>query len=407
MDQPFLLGVNYWPRKKAMYWWSDFDAGEVREEFSLIHELGLTLVRIFLLWDDFQPDPDEVSASSLNSLVTVCDIASSLNLKLNITFFTGHMSGPSWVPRWMLSGEKPQSIKQVVSAGKIVDSGYLNPYSDGKVLRAEKLQLQTVVGLLKDHPAIWCWNLGNEPDIFALPENEVIGEKWAADMTELIHSIDPIHSVTCGLHVASLLYNNGLRLDQIFPKTDFAVMHSYPMYMLGLARNPLDTDYVPFTCALTAALSGKLVLMEEFGGCTAPPGRESFDWEWIGYGQESKQFMASEEALAEYYEAVFPKLIEVGAIGALMWCFADYHPNLWDRPPCSESWHERYFGIIRPDGSLKPHAQTIRDFAATHPVVKPATKIISLPYTSSEYYDNTVEKLLSLYQHWNEGINGN
>jgi hypothetical protein len=21
----FTLGVNYWPRKKAMYWWKDFD----------------------------------------------------------------------------------------------------------------------------------------------------------------------------------------------------------------------------------------------------------------------------------------------------------------------------------------------------------------------------------------------
>jgi len=36
-----MLGLNYWRRRKAMYWWSDFDAGEVREEFSIIQELGL------------------------------------------------------------------------------------------------------------------------------------------------------------------------------------------------------------------------------------------------------------------------------------------------------------------------------------------------------------------------------
>ena len=45
-----------------MYWWSNFDAGEVREEFSLIRELGLNVVRLFLLWDDFQPTPDTVSS---------------------------------------------------------------------------------------------------------------------------------------------------------------------------------------------------------------------------------------------------------------------------------------------------------------------------------------------------------
>ena len=32
MSEKFTLGVNYWPRRKAMYWWSNFDAGEVREE---------------------------------------------------------------------------------------------------------------------------------------------------------------------------------------------------------------------------------------------------------------------------------------------------------------------------------------------------------------------------------------
>jgi endo-1,4-beta-mannosidase len=404
MNQPFMLGVNYWPRKKAMYWWSNFDAGEVREEFSIIHELGLTLVRIFLLWDDFQHAPGDVSASSLCNLVTVCDIAASLNLKLDVTFFTGHMSGSNWAPGWMLRGEKSQYNRQVVSAGGIVESGYLNPYSDEMVIEAERLQLRRVVQLLKEHPAIWCWNLGNEPDLFAWPSSDLVGEKWVSDMVGIIHEIDSIHPVTCGLHVASLLYNNGLRLDQIFSKTDFSVMHSYPMYFLGLARSPLDTDYVPFTCALTTALSGKPVLMEEFGGCTAPPGKDSFEWEWIGYGQETKQFMASEEALAEYYAVVLSKLVDVGVIGALAWCFADYHSSLWDRPPCSESWHERYFGLVRPDGSLKPHAKAIRDFAATNPLVKPANKVITLPYTSSEYYENTLEKILTLYQQWNGEI---
>jgi len=400
MTEPFILGVNYWPRKKAMYWWSDFDAGEVREEFAIIHELGLSLVRIFLLWDDFQPTPNEVSLSSLKNLATVCDIAADLQLKLEVTFFTGHMSGPNWAPRWMLQGPKPENVRQVVSAGKIVESGYINPYSDALALEAEKLQLRTIVKMFKDHPGMGYWNLGNEPDIFAWPDSDVMGEKWAAEMVGIIHEIDASHPVTCGLHIASLLFNNGLRIDQIFAKTDFAVMHAYPMYLLGLARGPLDMDFVPFTCALTAALSGKPVLMEEFGGCTAPPGKESFEWEWVGYGKPNNQFMASEDALAEYFAGVLPKLVEVGATGAVTWCFADYHKSLWDRPPCSESWHERFFGIIRPDGTLKPHAKVLRDFAATYPKVKPAERRISLPYPPADFYNNTWDYLLDLYAQW-------
>ena len=31
MSERFTLGVNYWPRRKAMYWWSNFDSAEVLE----------------------------------------------------------------------------------------------------------------------------------------------------------------------------------------------------------------------------------------------------------------------------------------------------------------------------------------------------------------------------------------
>ena len=102
MDQAFKLGVNYWPRRKAMGWWSNFDRGEVREEFALIRELNLSLVRVFLLWDDFQPEADKVSHARLDDLTTVCDAAADNGLQLDVTFFTGHMSGPNWAPRWLL-----------------------------------------------------------------------------------------------------------------------------------------------------------------------------------------------------------------------------------------------------------------------------------------------------------------
>jgi len=57
VQRPFVLGVNYWPRKKAMFWWRRFDAGEVRAEFAEIASWGLDLVRVMLMWEDFQPGP--------------------------------------------------------------------------------------------------------------------------------------------------------------------------------------------------------------------------------------------------------------------------------------------------------------------------------------------------------------
>ena len=63
-SQPFVLGVNYWPRHKAMYWWSQFDAAEVDDDFALLQDLGLNVARIFLLWDDFQPTPESVDKTA-------------------------------------------------------------------------------------------------------------------------------------------------------------------------------------------------------------------------------------------------------------------------------------------------------------------------------------------------------
>src|SRR5690606_22991974 len=223
------------------------------------------------------------------------------------------------------------------------------------------------------------------------------GRAWVREMTSLIREIDGKHPVTCGLHIASLVQDNGLRVHDVFGECDFSVMHAYPMYS-SLAKNPLDTDFVPFTCALTAALSGKKVLMEEWGGCTAPAGEPSTVWEWTAYGSPRKQFMASEEALAEYIAGVLPKLVEVGATGALLWCFADYVEELWDKPPCDEARHERFFGLVRPDGTLKPHAQVLRDFAQTRPTVKEATRTVKLDVTPDDYYRAPMEHIARLYE---------
>lgn len=403
MTQPFILGVNYWPRRKAMYWWSRFDAAEVREEFAIIREIGLNVVRIFLLWDDFQPAPDGVDGQALKNLTTVCDIAAENGLGLDVTFFTGHMSGPNWAPRWLLeagAGYPSPHCRQLVSRGVIVSEGYRNPYHDPVALEAERLLLRTVVGALKDHPAIWMWNLGNEPDLFAWPQDAAAGRAWVREMTALIKGIDAAHPVTCGLHVASLIEDNGLRVPDVYGETDVAVMHGYPMYAQGWARHELDPDFVPYLCALTSALSGKPTLMEEFGGCTAAPGEASYVWEWTAYGQPRAQFMAAEDALAEYLRAALPRLVEVGATGAMTWCYADYVPELWHLPPNLESRHERFFGLVRPDGTLKPHAQALKDFAATNPTVQPARRALTLDITPDEYYHSPMEHALRLYRQY-------
>lgn len=401
--EKFLLGVNYWPRRKAMYWWSDFDRAEVADEFDVIASLGLSVVRVFLLWDDWQPSPESVSPDCLRDLGVVLDLASERGLGLDVTFFTGHMSGPNWSPGWLIdpsaTSHASPYARQVISGGRIVDLPYRNMFHDPVAVEAEQHLLAAVVGEYREHPGVWMWNLGNEPDLFAHPHNAADGQAWVREMTTLIKDLDPEHPVTTGLHTANLFQDNGLRVHDVFAESDVAVMHGYPMYV-DWARSPLDPDFVPYLSALVTALTGKPCLAEEWGGCTSPDTAESVVWEWNAYGEPRSQFMAGEEAFAGYVAEVLPRLVDVGATGAFMWCFADYAKELWDRPPCDDAGarHERHFGLIRPDGSLKPHAEVLRRFASSNPKIAAPTKTVELDVSPDEYYSDPAAHAERLYQ---------
>ena len=401
VGDPFLLGINYWPRKKAMFWWEEFDAGEVREEFAMVRELGLACVRFFLLWESFQPTPDTVSPRSLRDLRTVCDIAAETGLTLQPTFFTGHMSGPNWAPDWLVDRNTPRrrDERQLVSLRRFTGSAntIYNTYTEPSVLAAEDLLLRTVCGELKDHPAVWGYSLGNEPDLFCRPPTAEVGRAWVRDRVRTIKSADPNHLALIGLHTASIDTDCGLRVDHIAAETDVSVMHGYPIYH-PLARKPLDPDYVPFTCAVTAALAGRPVLYEEFGVNTNWPDGPS---QWVDMpqwdGTVRRAFFASEDEAAEYYAGVLPRLQRVGALGAFCWCFPDYHNTLWDRPPCDYQWHERFFGLWRADGSLKPMGKVVGEFAKAKPKVQAAEKTVKLPVSPDEYYSAPARHLPRMY----------
>ena len=58
MSESFRVGVNYWPASSAMRWWQQFDGDETARDFARMRASGGDLVRLFLLWEDFQPDPE-------------------------------------------------------------------------------------------------------------------------------------------------------------------------------------------------------------------------------------------------------------------------------------------------------------------------------------------------------------
>ena len=103
----------------------------------------------------------------------------------------------------------------------------------------------------------------------------------------------------------------------------------------------------------------KPVLLEEFGRATAPKNSKSLKQIRDKY---VKQILAREEDVAKLYKDILERFYKLGAIGVIAWKFSDYDPSLYKTRPFDKFPQERYFGITRADGSLKPAGKVMIEF---------------------------------------------
>ncbi len=352
MIQEFKLGINYWPAKSAMYMWEMFNPQEIQQEFAQIREAGIDSVRFFMRWEDFQPTPDKVSEKALEQLVQVADIAQKEDLSIVPTLFTGHMSGANWIPPWALEKTEENSRFQVVSAGKVVKNKLKDWFADKQILEAQVLWAGKVAKVLKDHKAMWAYDLGNENSNCWVPKRREDGLGWLKQVTEKIRSADPIHPITIGMHMEDLEEDRKIGPAEAAQFCDFLCMHGYPINAKWI-KDPTNERLLPFLGLITHWLGKKDVLFEEFGGPSVPD----------NYKNDTGYVLYTESEGAQYTDRALKALHEFGFMGGMLWCYADYNKSLWTKPPLDKSIHERYFGLWRADGSEKPAVAVVKQFS--------------------------------------------
>lgn len=383
----FELGCNYWPRRSAMYMWRELDLGAVRAEFAHMRSLGFVVVRFFLLTEDFLPAPMTVSNDKVGQLVEIARIAREEQLATIPTLVTINMSGKLWWPPWMRDGQgTPRAL-----------------YSDPTLLRSQALLVGTCARALAGDSSIRAFDLSNEIDDALCPPSRDAGWLWTALLAAAVRRAAPGVSIQVGAHLPSLTTNTHLRIDDLAGIADEDCMHAYPLYC-DVARDFLDPELVPFSCALTAELAAanRPPLMHEFGICTAPqgsPGRTITD-DFLG--RSLPQYLASEAEGAQYYETVLERLAATGAAGAYAWCYGDYDPRLFGRAPFATAIRERSFGLVRADGSEKPAAEVVRRFAKhlAHGQVAFGVAPKVLDVTVDAYYAEPARHFRRLYARW-------
>jgi endo-1,4-beta-mannosidase len=383
----FEMGINYWPRRRAMYMWRDFDLGEVREDMSRIADIGFDVVRLLTLTEDFLPEPMGVDARMVARLVDVARAAKDAGVRVVPTLIVLNMSGCIWWPKWMLD---PRG-----------EPGDL--FSDPILVESQVLLVESCARALAGDDAIRAFDVANEIDDAQRPRTREAGRRWAAAMANAIRRGAPGVPVQFGTHLPSLEGRNNMRVDDLAGIADEDVMHAYPLYS-DVARSFLDPELVPFSCALTAGLSGKgrRTLMQEFGLCTAPQGRPGQTITDDFLGQPRSQYLASEDEAAAYYDAVLQRLAETGAAGAYAWCYGDYDPLLFERPPLVTARRERSFGLVRADGGEKPAVKVVRAFKARLDAgtlsTSPAPALLDV--SADEYYETPASHFARLYARW-------
>ena len=385
----FELGINYWPRRSAMYMWEEFDLGEVRDDMTHIAGMGFDVVRVFARTKDFLPGPSSVDAGMIARLVKVVRAAADAGLKVVPTLIVLNMSGTIWWPSWMLNEQgRPADI-----------------FSDPVVLRSQALFAETCGTSLAGDAAIRGFDLANEIDDAQLPRSREAGCTWASLLAGVIRTASPGAQIRIGAHLPSLTTDNNMRVDDLACIVDEDVMHAYPLYS-DFARSFLDPELVPFSCALTAGLSGagRRTLMQEFGMCTAPKGSTGRTITDDFLGAPRSAYLASEDEQASYYEAVVERLFATGAAGAYAWCYCDYDPQLFGRPPLATAVRERTFGIVRADGSEKAAATVFRRLRERRDAGTLVQSTVSqvLDVSADEYYRAPAKHFGRLYAKWVE-----
>ena len=367
--------------------WRELDIGEVRADMAHMRDLGFRVVRFFLLTEDFLPAPITVAKKNVEELVDIARIASEERMKTVPTLVTINMSGKMWWPAWML-GERgaPRGL-----------------YTDPTLLRSQALSVDTCARALAGDASIRAFDLTNEiDDALRLPSRDA-GWLWTALLAATVRRAAPGISVQFGAHLPSLMASTHMRIDDLAEVVDEDCMHAYPLYC-DVARNFLDPELVPFSCALTADLAGtgRAPLMHEFGICTAPQGSPGLTITDDFLGRPLPQYLASEEEGARYYQEVLERLAITGAAGAYAWCYGDYAPALFNRAPFDTAIRERSFGLVRADDSEKPAAAVVRAFAAQlergEIAFGRAPKVLDV--TVDAYYAEPGRHFRRLYEQW-------
>jgi hypothetical protein len=328
--------------------WREWDPEVVARDFDALVAAGLTTLRVFPLWPDFQPlEPiygghgnlremrlagqplpdtplgragvDEIMVERLAALV---ELAAERDLGLLMPLLTGWMSGRLFVPLALANR---------------------NPLTDPLCLQWEVRLVRALVRRLRDAKNILAWELGNECNVMGPVASPLEAWRWVQAITDAIRAADPTRPVLSGLW-NPLHGSDPWRPEDLGELCDGVTAHSYPWWMPHVEGRALGEPRVTLHATIAARmqtdLGGKPCLAEEIGS--------------LG------PMFGGNQTAAQHVRGNLWNLWAQGTRGCLWWSALDF-TRVTGSPYDSHAM-EVELGLLDADRRLKPQGAEFRAF---------------------------------------------
>lgn len=374
LEQPgtFTLGCNYWASHAGTRMWRDWQPAVVERDFAALAAAGLTTLRVFPLWSDFQPvtaartsgqvikelcltTPEDgeqplpdtpvgqagVDERMLGHFADFCLIAQRHGLQLIVGLITGWMSGRLYCPP-VLEG--------------------LQLHTDPLAMQLQGRFVKVFVERFRTAPAVVAWDLGNECNCLGRAPSREAAWTWTAFITQAIRTVDATRPVVSGMHslLPSPEISHGWTIQDQAEHTDLLTTHPYPLWSHHTAQDPLDTIrttlHATAESRMYADIGGKPCFAEEIGTMGPMMG----DW----------------EVASNFVRCNLFSLWANDCRGFLWWCAFDQ--TRLAHAPYDWVAVERELGLLREDHSGKPMLDEVTRFAkllSTLPAPLPERRI--------------------------------
>ena len=338
------VGCNYWASHAGVYMWRNWNPAQVEKDLDLMAAHGMTVLRVFPLWPDFQPLVRDCRASGtfvdhlqadgpLKNYAAVddemmfrfrflCNASEKRGIKLIVGLITGWMSGRMFIPSAFEN---------------------LNVLTDPSAIMWESRFVRYFIEKMKDHPAIIAWDLGNECNCMG-NANSFQMWNWYHAISLEIKNADRTRPVVSGLHSGHTKRDASTNFRQMEELMDILTTHPYPFWTPNCnveAFNSIrNACHAPCETMVYSNLGGHPAFVEEAGS--------------LGPSVSSE-----ENAAATMRMQIFGSWA-AGIPMYLWWCAFDQ--THLDYAPYTRSHVERELGLFTVEGSPKPTALALKRF---------------------------------------------